>query len=45
MIELENVSKRFDQFLCFDQVSLIIPDGSIYGLAGETGQAKVHCSG
>ncbi len=40
MIELENVSKRFDQFLCFDQVSLIIPDGSIYGLAGENGAGK-----
>ena len=40
MIELENVSKRFDQFLCFDQVSLIIPDGSIYGLAGGNGAGK-----
>lgn len=40
MIELENVSKRFDQFLCFDQVSLFIPDGSIYGLVGENGAGK-----
>ena len=40
MIELENVTKKFDQFLCLDQVSLIIPEGSIYGLVGENGAGK-----
>ncbi len=40
MIELENVTKKFDQFLCLDQVSLVIPEGSIYGLVGENGAGK-----
>lgn len=40
MIEIENVSKRFGNFTCLEQVSLTIPDESIYGLAGENGAGK-----
>lgn len=40
MIELDHVSKKFDQFLCLDQISLVIPDGSIYGLMGGNGAGK-----
>lgn len=40
MIEIENVSKRFGSFTCLEQVSLTIPDESIYGLAGENGAGK-----
>ena len=40
MIEIENISKRFGNFTCLEQVSLTIPDESIYGLAGENGAGK-----
>lgn len=40
MIEIENISKRFGNFICLEQVSLTIPDESIYGLVGENGAGK-----
>lgn len=40
MIELCNVSKKFDHFSCIDHVSLVIPEGSVYGLIGENGAGK-----
>lgn len=40
MIEIRNVSKKFDDFSCLDHVSFVIPKGSIYGLAGENGAGK-----
>lgn len=40
MIEICNVSKKFDYFPCLDHVSLVIPRGSIYGLIGENGAGK-----
>lgn len=40
MIEIENISKRFGNFTCLEQVSLTIPDESIYGLVGENGAGK-----
>lgn len=40
MIEICNVSKRFGDFVCLDQVSLTVPDGMVYGLVGENGAGK-----
>lgn len=40
MIEVCNITKRFGEFVCLDQVSLAIPDGMIYGLVGENGAGK-----
>lgn len=40
MIEIENVSKQFGNFTCLEQVSLTVPDESIYGLVGENGAGK-----
>lgn len=40
MIEICGVTKKFDQFTCLDQVSLTIPDGSVYALIGENGAGK-----
>ena len=40
MIEICNISKRFGNFVCLDQVSLEIPDDTIYGLVGENGAGK-----
>ena len=40
MIEISNISKRFGHFVCLDQVSLTVPDGTIYGLVGENGAGK-----
>ena len=40
MIEIENISKRFGNFTCLEQVNLVIPDESIYGLVGGNGAGK-----
>ncbi len=40
MIEICNISKRFGNFVCLDQVSLEIPGGTVYGLVGENGAGK-----
>lgn len=40
MIEINNVSKRFEDFICLDHVTLSIPEGSIYALVGENGAGK-----
>lgn len=40
MIEICNVTKRFGDFVCLDQVSLEVPDGIVYGLVGENGAGK-----
>lgn len=40
MIEIRGVTKKFDQFICLDRVSLTIPDGSVYALIGENGAGK-----
>ena len=37
MIEICNITKKYDNFTCLEQVSLTIPDGIIYGLVGENG--------
>jgi len=40
MIQIENVTKRFDDLVALDQVSAQIPDGSIFGLVGTNGAGK-----
>ena len=40
MIEINNISKRFGNFVCLEQVSLTVSDGTIYGLVGENGAGK-----
>lgn len=40
MIEICDITKRFGEFTCLDHVTLTIPDGTIYGLAGENGAGK-----
>ena len=40
MIEICNITKKFEHFTCLDHVSMTIPDGTIYGLVGENGAGK-----
>lgn len=40
MIEISNVTKRFGDFVCLDQVSFTVRDGTICGLVGENGAGK-----
>lgn len=40
MIEICEVTKKFEHVICLDHVSLTIPEGTIYGLAGENGAGK-----
>ena len=40
MIELKNVTKRFDNFTALDGLSMCVPTGSVYGLVGPNGAGK-----
>ncbi len=40
MIEVKNVTKRFDKFTAIDNISFKIESGSVYGLAGYNGAGK-----
>lgn len=40
MIEICNITKKYENFTCLEQVSLTIPDGTVYGLMGENGAGK-----
>lgn len=40
MISVNNVTKKFDDFTAIENLSLEIPDGSIYGLVGYNGAGK-----
>lgn len=40
MLELQNVSKRFENLLAVDDVSLTVPKGHIVGLIGPNGSGK-----
>ncbi len=40
MIRIDSVSKRFDEVLSLDKVSVIIENGSIFGLIGSNGSGK-----
>ena len=40
VIECRNVSKRFDDFVAVDNLSLEVPAGSIFGLLGPNGAGK-----
>ena len=38
IIKAENITKRFTNHVALDDVSVSIPEGSIYGLLGLTGR-------
>lgn len=40
MIEVKNVTKRFDGFMALDNLSFHVPSGAIYGLVGPNGAGK-----
>ena len=40
MIEVQNVTKRFDGVMALDALSLTVPQGSVYGLVGPNGAGK-----
>lgn len=40
MIEVKNVTKRFDDFMALDNLSFHVPSGAIYGLVGPNGAGK-----
>ena len=40
MIEVCDITKRFGNFICLDHVTVMIPDGAVYGLVGENGAGK-----
>lgn len=40
MIEVKNLTKRFDRFTAIDDLSCSIPDGCIYGMVGSNGAGK-----
>ena len=40
LIRIENITKRYSGHTALDNVSLSIPEGSIYGLLGPNGAGK-----
>ena len=40
MLELKNVTKKFGNFTALDNLSMTIPQGSVYGLVGPNGAGK-----
>ena len=40
LLKIENVTKSFANHVALDDVSLSIPEGSIYGLLGPNGAGK-----
>ena len=40
MIEIENISKHFDDTAALSQVSFRIPEGKVFGLLGTNGAGK-----
>ena len=40
MIKLQNVTKRFGEYMALDDFSLTVPKGSVYGLMGLNGAGK-----
>ena len=44
MIEIKNVSKKYDDIYALSGVSFDMPDGQVFGLVGTNGAGKVPCS-
>ena len=40
MIEVRNVNKKFDDFYALSDISVTIPESSIYGMVGTNGAGK-----
>lgn len=45
MIEVKNLTKRFDGFTALNGLTMTVPTGSVYGLVGPTAQANRRSSG
>lgn len=43
MINVEKVTKYFDDFCALDEFSLKVESGSAYGLLGSNGAGNPHC--
>lgn len=40
MLQLENIVKRYGEFTALDDVSLVVPEGRVFGLLGPNGAGK-----
>lgn len=40
MIEVKNLTKRFDGFTALNGLTMTVPTGSVYGLVGPNGAGK-----
>jgi ABC-2 type transport system ATP-binding protein len=40
ILELRSISKHYDEFTAVDQISFVIPKGTVYGLLGPNGAGK-----
>ena len=40
MIEVNSLSKRFDETQALNSLSMTVPDGAVYGLVGPNGAGK-----
>ena len=40
MLELKNITKTFGTFKALDDLSMTVPQGSVYGLVGPNGAGK-----
>ena len=40
MIEVKNLTKRFDRFTALNGLTMTVPTGSVYGLVGPNGAGK-----
>ena len=40
MIEVKNVTKRFDGFAALRDLTMTVPTGAVYGLVGPNGSGK-----
>lgn len=43
MINVDKVTKKFDDFTALDEMTLNVKSGSAYGLLGSNGAGNPHC--
>ena len=44
MIEVRNLTKKYRELTVIDNFSHSFDEGKVYGIMGENGAARVHCS-